>query len=162
MFNLFNHYAVGICLLFILLCESIIISWIFTIDKINEKLNETTGENIGPFFKFVLKYITPALAGISLLLGIIDEFSNPLSLPAWAVLFGIFLILLPISFAIYGFTCGKDRLIKEQEKKQLEKDFTDLDKKTKAVENDDDEIPADRQEQLRAKAHEYATPGSES
>lgn len=112
MFNLFNHYAVGICLLFILLCESVIISWVFTIERINEKLREKTGEEIKPFFAFILKFITPTLAGISLLLGIIDEFSNPEKLPGWAVFFGFCLMVIPISLAIYGFTCGKNKNMK--------------------------------------------------
>jgi len=120
MFNLFNHYAVGVCLLYFLVIESIIICWVFKVETINEKLKENTGEEIKPYFAFILKFITPSLAGFALIVGIIDEFSNPDKFPAWAIGFGVWMMITPLCFIIYGFFCGKNKNMKLKEENKNE------------------------------------------
>jgi amino acid transporter len=127
------------------------------LDTIERKLKETTGEEFGPFLKFILNYITPGLAAMSLVFGLFDEFSNPLNFPGWAVFFGWILMLLPVSFAIYGFTCGRYRLMATYNLEEISKAKEDkiakkveLEAKKVDKEMDDEDVPQARVEQLKA------------
>mmetsp|Transcript_29966 Transcript_29966/g.40554 ORF Transcript_29966/g.40554 Transcript_29966/m.40554 type:complete len:204 (+) Transcript_29966:198-809(+) len=107
MFELFDHYAVGLPLLFALNAEIIIVCYMFNINKLDTLMQRNTGERIPWIIKYTACSVTLAFTFIALIGSFIREFSNPLELPGWALIFGWLLILLPISISLIGICVPK-------------------------------------------------------
>lgn len=102
-FELFNFYAVGLTLVFLMLAQVVMIAWIYGLDNLDEQLQKQTGEKFPCLAKYMIKYFTPAMMFVILVIGFINEFkSNQLDLPMWALGFGRALIFVPISCSLLG------------------------------------------------------------
>ena len=104
---LFDRYVSSISLFLIVTLEFIVIVWVFGIDKLSEILNENTGEEISKYFRFVLRYITPVITGLLLVMAFISEILDPLDYPWWAILIGWCISIITISPIFYYAVFGK-------------------------------------------------------
>jgi len=107
LFKLFDHYSVGLPLLFSLVSEIIIICFVFDIKKLERLMKESTGENLPCIIKWVTMTITFIFALIAFVGSFIAEFANPLELPWWGMLFGWVLMMWPILISLLGICIPK-------------------------------------------------------
>ena len=102
-FSLFNSYSAGLTLVFLMIMESVIISWVFGFDKLDQLLTQNTGEKFPKYAKYMVKFFAPTLMSIILIIGFYNEFkTNQLDLPPWALHIGRALIFVPISCCLLG------------------------------------------------------------
>lgn len=88
------------------LLETILISYIYGIEKIRIDANEYSDFKVGKIFDFLLKYLTPAMLGITVISNLISGFKKLIELKAsdrvafmGQIVFGWGTILLMIIFA---------------------------------------------------------------
>lgn len=102
-FALFNTYSCGLTLVFICVSEIFMIVWMFGIDNLDDLMFFRTEERFPKVIKFMIKYITPAIISIILVVGIVNEFIlNKSELPKWALWIGRLLMLIPTACALLG------------------------------------------------------------
>ena len=106
-FELFDHYAVGLPLLFLQFVNVIVIGWKFDLAKLDKLVNENTGEQFPKLLYFLVRYILMILISVVLVIGFMNELSNPLNLPWWALVIGWWMMLYPILIAIGGLFIDK-------------------------------------------------------
>ena len=110
-FELFDHYAVGLPLLFLQLLNVIVIGWKFDLAKLDRLVTENTGEQFPRAIYGLVKYVLLALMASVVVIAVVAEFANPLELPWWAMLFGWMLMLFPIALALAGFCVEKQMFL---------------------------------------------------
>jgi len=60
-FELFNHFAIGINLIFFLFFQTIVIGWLYGFKNLEELAKELTNERIPRIYSIFIKYIIPVL-----------------------------------------------------------------------------------------------------
>ena len=108
---MFDHYAVGLPLLFMELANTIILGWKFDILTLDQMMFNATGERFPKIIFWIVRYALLVIMTISFVVCFISEFSNPLDLPGWAIFFGWCLMMTPIAIALAGFCITKDKLL---------------------------------------------------
>jgi len=73
-FNLFNEYSIGLNTLIILLLEVIIIGRMFGIDELEQLLKMRTCETFPRVLKFMIRWVTPIIISVFVMLGVWSEF----------------------------------------------------------------------------------------
>ena len=110
-FQLFDHYAVGLPLLFMELANTLILGWKFDMLKLDSLMYAATGEHFPKILFYIIRYGLVIIMSVSFLVSAVNEFSNPLELPGWALIFGWTLMLTPIVISILGFCLPKDKVL---------------------------------------------------
>lgn len=110
-FELFDHYAVGLSLLFLELANTLILGWLVDMHKLDDLMFKSTGERFPKALFYVVRYGLVAVMSISFISAFIHEFSNPLELPVWALVFGWMLMLAPLVIALVGIFVPKSRVL---------------------------------------------------
>lgn len=110
-FELFDHYAVGLPLLFLQLMNVFLLGWKFDLTKLDCLVTQHTGETFPKVLYYIVKYILFAIMIIIVLIAFIAEFENPLELPWWAFIFGWSLMMFPIMLVLGGCCVDKKRLL---------------------------------------------------
>lgn len=110
-FELFDHYAVGLSLLFMELANTLILGWYFDMIKLDELMFKATGERFPKPLFFIVRYGLVVVMTLSFTSALIHEFSNPLDLPTWALFFGWMLMLTPLLLALGGMFVPKSRVL---------------------------------------------------
>jgi len=59
------------------LVEAIVIAWMFKLTFIKDHVNPISDFPVGPWFDICLKYITPALLGVMLILNVYEDIVHP-------------------------------------------------------------------------------------
>jgi len=104
LFTLFNNYAAYQTLLFLLVGEILIVGYYFGLDNLEALMMKRTGEKFPFFVKFMVKYVTLALATVIMVTSFINEFQADWSgEPGWAKFLARLLIFFPICFTFVGF-----------------------------------------------------------
>lgn len=75
--DIVDHFLLGYGLVLVGLIESILIAWVYGIDKIIDHVNNISSLKIGKNFGRIIKYATPGILGITLMFSIYGEFTNP-------------------------------------------------------------------------------------
>jgi NSS family neurotransmitter:Na+ symporter len=68
-----NNYGVA----FAGLVEAIILAWMFKLSDISDHINPISDFKVGKWWEICLKYITPALLGVMLILNVVQDVVNP-------------------------------------------------------------------------------------
>jgi len=110
-FKLFDHYAVGLPLLFLELLNTIILGWKFDILTLDQMMFNATGERFPKLIVWLVRYGLLALMIVTFFVSALAEFTNPLDLPGWALFYGCVLMLAPIMIVFFGFCIPKSRLL---------------------------------------------------
>jgi len=110
-FEIFDHYSVGLPVLFLFTCEVYILGWKFSMSRLNELLMANTGESFTTFHILNVKYLLLAIMITTTAAGFVMELSNPLELPWWAFSFGWILMAAPIILSLVGLCVPKRRLL---------------------------------------------------
>lgn len=75
-FSLFNSYSAGLTLVFLMIVEVVLISWVFGFEKLEDILTEKTGEKFPKYAKFMVKFFAPTLMSVILVVGFYNEFKT--------------------------------------------------------------------------------------
>lgn len=103
-FDLFNTYSCGLTLVFLCVSEIYMIVWMFGIDNLDKLMLFRTNESFPKVFKIMIKFVTPTIIFIILIVGIINEFIlNKSEMPKWALWMGRLLMLIPTACSLIGF-----------------------------------------------------------
>lgn len=106
-FDLFNTYSCGLTLVILCVAEIFMIVWMFGIDNLDDLMFFRTQERFPKVFKIMIKYVTPTIILVILIVGIVNEFIlNKSEMPKWALWMGRLLMLIPTLCAFLGF-CHK-------------------------------------------------------
>ena len=109
-FQIFDHYAVGLPLLFLELANTLILGWKFDMLTLDQLMFNATGERFPKPLFYIVRYGLVAIMLVSFTVSFIAEFENPLDLPWWALIFGWTLMLAPIVISLVGFCVSKKRV----------------------------------------------------
>lgn len=77
LFKLFDHYAIGISMIFVTFIQCTIIGWGFGIGNLNKLTKKYTGESIPLFAVIMLRYVVPSLLLVLGVIGFVSECGNP-------------------------------------------------------------------------------------
>ena len=75
-FSLFNSYSAGLTLVLLMVLECIVISWVFGFEKLEVLLTEKNGEKFPVYAKYMVKFFSPLLMSIILVVGFYNEFKT--------------------------------------------------------------------------------------
>jgi hypothetical protein len=76
----------------------------FGIDNLDDLMFFRTEERFPKLFKIMIKYVTPTIISIILVVGIVNEFFlNKSEMPKWALWMGRLLMLIPTVCSLIGF-----------------------------------------------------------
>ena len=70
-----------------------------------------TGERFPKILFWIIRYGLVIVMSLSFIVSAIAEFSNPLELPWWALMFGWVLMMAPIMISLLGFCIPKHKLL---------------------------------------------------
>jgi len=73
-FTLFNNYAAGLSLVYVLVVETSMIAYYFGLDKLEVLIYKKTGERLPLFFKICIKFVSVPLIGLTFFIGLYNEF----------------------------------------------------------------------------------------
>jgi len=100
--ELFDRYALPIPLMLCCFMEALGMGWSYDIEKLDEHFIEYNGKSVGPYFKFMIKYVCPVIIGLMIIISLISEILNPLpDYPAWSIAFGWLLMIIPMATIVY-------------------------------------------------------------
>ena len=75
-FSLFNSYSAGLTLVFLMVVETILLAWVFGFERLEVLLTEKTGEKFPIYAKYMVKFFSPLLMTIILIVGFYNEFKT--------------------------------------------------------------------------------------
>ncbi|UYV69749.1 SLC6A8, partial [Cordylochernes scorpioides] len=89
-FQLFDYYsASGMTLLWFCFFESIVISWIYGVDRFYDNMREMLGFSIGGWFRLCWRYLTPILTAGIFIFSLVTykplKYNNTYVYPGWAI-----------------------------------------------------------------------------
>ena len=95
--GVFDKFLNNFGLLFEIILEAIIFTWIYNVDELIKSLNENSLFTVGNWWKYVIKYVLPVILTIVWLTSMISSLSNngPVEVGI-EILLGIILIIVPI------------------------------------------------------------------
>lgn len=99
-FELFDHYAIGINLIFFLFFQTIAIGWIYGFKKLEDLALEQTNERFPKIYSVFIKYIIPVLLFGLCMISLVQEITNDYGFPGWAVFVGWIFTILPSSLMV--------------------------------------------------------------
>ena len=102
LFGLWDHYAVGVALLFLVFSEAIFFGWFMGIEPLAAKVKECTGETLPKIVSFSPRFVLPLAMGLSLINAFYNDFTNPLDLSAGWLIYGWILLLAPLVISLAG------------------------------------------------------------
>jgi len=124
-FNIFNDYAAGLALIFVVVAETALICFVLGLDRLDALIFHSTGERLPNAVKFCIKFVSLPIMSFILILGFYNEFSSDLMSPRWTQVMGRSLALVPIGAAFLGLiwapkTTPIEQLVEEQFGKSFE------------------------------------------
>eukprot|EP00356_Strombidium_inclinatum_P003291 CAMPEP_0170500366 /NCGR_PEP_ID=MMETSP0208-20121228/34573_1 /TAXON_ID=197538 /ORGANISM="Strombidium inclinatum, Strain S3" /LENGTH=150 /DNA_ID=CAMNT_0010778375 /DNA_START=1227 /DNA_END=1675 /DNA_ORIENTATION=- len=130
-FNIFNWFAVGDCLIFVLVVETYCLVYYFGLDNLDALLFARTGERLPGWMKYCLKYVSIPIMTVLFVYAINQEFKGIYMEPAWTQWFGRCLLVAPMLIVGLGFIfpwkCTQaEQLIRSQYGKTLKELKADL------------------------------------
>jgi SNF family Na+-dependent transporter len=102
-FTLFNNYAAGLSLVYVLVVETSMIAYYFGLDKLEVLIYKRTGERLPTFFKICIKYVSIPLIGLTFFIGLYNEFFEGGEDVRWTQVVARSLIFIPIAASFLGF-----------------------------------------------------------
>mmetsp|Transcript_25457 Transcript_25457/g.39246 ORF Transcript_25457/g.39246 Transcript_25457/m.39246 type:complete len:335 (-) Transcript_25457:197-1201(-) len=82
-FDLFNNYAAGLSLLYVLVVETALITFVLGLDRLDVLIERSTGERLPKAIKLCVKYFSLPLMTIMMGIGLYNEFSGDGLTPRW-------------------------------------------------------------------------------
>lgn len=112
--TLVDFYIMSYGLTVVGLFTCILIGWVYGADKIREYINEVSEVYVGVWFDICIKFITPVILTVLLVLNIYENVISPYEgYPGWMQLVGG--VVLMAAILIFGFVFMKARTRDEEE-----------------------------------------------
>lgn len=100
--DIVDHWINNYGLVPVGLAEVIIIGWIFGASRFREMINETSEVKAGKWWDVMIKFVTPAILIISLIISFYQEMQKPYEgYPSWATFCGGWLVVIGIVIIAY-------------------------------------------------------------
>lgn len=101
--DILDHWAGHYGLAAVGLMECVVIGWFVDVKGFLKGVNESAEFKLGPWWIWMVKYVTPLILGTSILLDLIGEFSAPYGeYPVWSLVTGgWFQVILLISISMF-------------------------------------------------------------
>jgi NSS family neurotransmitter:Na+ symporter len=91
------------------LLEAILIGWFFDIHKVSSDIDSTSEMKFGKFWIICVKYITPAILLITIILSIYKELRSPYEgYPIWSLMAGGWILLISLMFFAFVMQSRKE------------------------------------------------------
>jgi NSS family neurotransmitter:Na+ symporter len=91
------------------LLEAILIGWFFDIHKVSSDIDSTSEMKFGKFWIICVKYITPAILLITIILSIYKELKSPYEgYPIWSLMAGGWILLISLMFFAFVMQSRKE------------------------------------------------------
>lgn len=113
-FQLFDYYgASGMCLLWYCFFETVVIAYVYKVDKVADNFKQMIGFSVSAWFPFCWRFLTPLVTGGIFLFQVAThkpvKYNNVYEYPTWAIAFGWSLglcsmIVLPLHFTYTWFS----------------------------------------------------------
>ncbi len=75
--DIMDHFIMAYVITTVAVLECLAVGWIWGAEKFTAKINKTAEIKTGPIFSFLIKYLTPFVLGLSIILSFIEEIHHP-------------------------------------------------------------------------------------
>lgn len=75
--DIIDHFLMAYVITFVAIVECLAVGWILGAKTFAKEVNRTAEIKIGPTFSFLIKFLTPLILGITMVLSFIDEIRTP-------------------------------------------------------------------------------------
>ncbi|MBT3182187.1 MAG: sodium-dependent transporter [Deltaproteobacteria bacterium] len=101
--DIVDYFIMNFGLLTVGLIEAVIIAWIFGVEKLGKSVNAGSSWKVGRVWRYLLKYATPMVLVVLLVIAVVDNFKKPYGGYSWTALtiIGVGWIVMTILLSIF-------------------------------------------------------------